>query len=120
MTAEETADVLGESVHIIRHDLRYAHAWLRRKLSQPTPPSSATTDFLLGLTRLPGWDRLPVNPSAARFPGFPPHFTATSSWNQLCVKPVFVLMNPISPAEALPPDRRAWPSMPETCWPGRP
>src|SRR6185369_11718202 len=35
MTAEETADVIGESVHIVRHDLRYAHAWLRRKLARP-------------------------------------------------------------------------------------
>ena len=33
MTAEETADVLGQSVHIVRHDLRLAQAWLRRKLS---------------------------------------------------------------------------------------
>jgi hypothetical protein len=35
MTAEETAVVLGESVHVVRHDLRYAHAWLRRKLARP-------------------------------------------------------------------------------------
>jgi RNA polymerase sigma factor (TIGR02999 family) len=33
MTAEETAEVRGESVHIVRHDLRLAEAWLRRKLS---------------------------------------------------------------------------------------
>lgn len=33
MTAEETAEVLGESVHVVRHDLRYAQAWLRRRLS---------------------------------------------------------------------------------------
>jgi len=33
MTAEETAEVLGRSVHIIRHDLRLAQAWLRRKLT---------------------------------------------------------------------------------------
>lgn len=32
MTAEETADVLGQSVHIVRHDLRLAQACLRRKL----------------------------------------------------------------------------------------
>jgi len=32
MTAEETAEALKESVHVVRHDLRYAHAWLRRKL----------------------------------------------------------------------------------------
>ena len=36
MTAEETADVLGESVHIVRHDLRFAHAWLRRRLARNT------------------------------------------------------------------------------------
>ncbi len=33
MTAEETAEVLGQSVNIVRHDLRLAQAWLRRKLS---------------------------------------------------------------------------------------
>jgi RNA polymerase sigma factor (TIGR02999 family) len=33
MTAEETAEALGESVHVIRHDLRLAQAWMRRKLS---------------------------------------------------------------------------------------
>lgn len=33
MTAEETAEALGRSVHIVRHDLRLAQAWLRRKLS---------------------------------------------------------------------------------------
>jgi RNA polymerase sigma factor (TIGR02999 family) len=34
MTAEETAAALGMSVHVVRHDLRFAQAWLRRKLSQ--------------------------------------------------------------------------------------
>jgi RNA polymerase sigma factor (TIGR02999 family) len=34
MTAEESADALGLSVHVVRHDLRFAQAWLRRKLSQ--------------------------------------------------------------------------------------
>lgn len=33
MTAEESAEALGMSVHVVRHDLRFAHAWLRRKLS---------------------------------------------------------------------------------------
>jgi len=33
MTAEETAEVVGRSVHVVRHDLRLAHAWLRRKLA---------------------------------------------------------------------------------------
>ena len=32
MSAEETATVLDKSVHIVRHDLRLAQAWLRRKL----------------------------------------------------------------------------------------
>ncbi|MGH9581964.1 MAG: ECF-type sigma factor [Bryobacteraceae bacterium] len=32
MTAEETADALGQSVHVVRHDLRLAQACLRRKL----------------------------------------------------------------------------------------
>lgn len=34
MTAEETAEVLGVSVHVVRHDIRLAQAWLRRKLTQ--------------------------------------------------------------------------------------
>ena len=33
MTAEETAEALGLSVHVVRHDLRFAQAWLRRKLN---------------------------------------------------------------------------------------
>jgi RNA polymerase sigma factor (TIGR02999 family) len=34
MTAEETAEALGLSVHVVRHDLRFAQAWLRRKLKE--------------------------------------------------------------------------------------
>jgi hypothetical protein len=34
MTAEETSEALGQSVHMVRHDLRLAQAWLRRKLSR--------------------------------------------------------------------------------------
>jgi RNA polymerase sigma factor (TIGR02999 family) len=34
MTAEESAEALGMSVHVVRHDLRYAQAWLRRKLAK--------------------------------------------------------------------------------------
>jgi len=33
MTAEETAEALGLSVHVVRHELRLAQAWLRRKVS---------------------------------------------------------------------------------------
>jgi RNA polymerase sigma factor (TIGR02999 family) len=33
MTAEETASAVGRSVHMVQHDLRYAHAWLRRRLT---------------------------------------------------------------------------------------
>lgn len=33
MTAEESAAALGLSVHVVRHDLRLAQAWLRRKMS---------------------------------------------------------------------------------------
>lgn len=32
MTAEESAEALGMSVHMARHDLRFAQAWLRRRL----------------------------------------------------------------------------------------
>lgn len=34
MTAEETAEVRAESVHVVRHDLRYAQARLRRIMSR--------------------------------------------------------------------------------------
>jgi len=34
MTAEDTANALGISVHVVRHDLRFAQAWLRRKLTR--------------------------------------------------------------------------------------
>jgi RNA polymerase sigma factor (TIGR02999 family) len=33
MTAEETAEAMGISVHVVRHDLRFAQAWLRRRLA---------------------------------------------------------------------------------------
>ena len=33
MTADETAEVVGRSVHAVRHELRIAHAWLRRELA---------------------------------------------------------------------------------------
>jgi RNA polymerase sigma factor (TIGR02999 family) len=33
MTAEESAEALGKSVHVVRHDLRLAQAWLRRKMA---------------------------------------------------------------------------------------
>ncbi len=39
LTAEEIALVVPQSVHVVRHDLRAARAWLRRELSsQPAPP----------------------------------------------------------------------------------
>jgi len=34
LTAEETADALEISVHVVRHDLRFAQAWLRERLSR--------------------------------------------------------------------------------------
>jgi DNA-directed RNA polymerase specialized sigma24 family protein len=36
MTAEETAVALGESAHVVRHNLRYAMACLRRDLANPS------------------------------------------------------------------------------------
>jgi RNA polymerase sigma factor (TIGR02999 family) len=33
LTAEEAAEVSGRSVHSVRHDLRFAQAWLRRTLA---------------------------------------------------------------------------------------
>jgi len=37
MTAEETAEAMGMSVHVVRHDQRLAQAWLRRRLSARSP-----------------------------------------------------------------------------------
>jgi RNA polymerase sigma factor (TIGR02999 family) len=34
MTADETAAVVGRSVHVVQHELRFAHAWLRRRLAR--------------------------------------------------------------------------------------
>lgn len=33
LTAEEIAVAVGRSVHVVRHELRFAQAWLRRELS---------------------------------------------------------------------------------------
>lgn len=33
MTAAEIAEIEGETIHVVRHNLRYAQAWLRRDLS---------------------------------------------------------------------------------------
>jgi RNA polymerase sigma factor (TIGR02999 family) len=37
LTAEEAAEVTGRSVHSVRHDLRFAQAWLRRALAGEPP-----------------------------------------------------------------------------------
>jgi len=37
MTAEEIAEVRGQSVHAVRHNLRYAQAWLRQQLGLRAP-----------------------------------------------------------------------------------
>lgn len=37
MTAEEIAEALPRSVHMVRQDLRFAQAWLRRYLAQAPP-----------------------------------------------------------------------------------
>jgi RNA polymerase sigma factor (TIGR02999 family) len=39
MTAEETAEARSESVHVVRHDLRYAQARLRRIISRSARPA---------------------------------------------------------------------------------
>lgn len=36
MTAEETAAALGRSIHTVQHDLRFGHAWLRRRMARST------------------------------------------------------------------------------------
>jgi DNA-directed RNA polymerase specialized sigma24 family protein len=33
MTAEEVALAVGRSAHVVRHELRFARAWLRRTLA---------------------------------------------------------------------------------------
>ena len=33
MTAEEIAEAVGRTPHVVRHQLRYAQAWLRRELA---------------------------------------------------------------------------------------
>jgi RNA polymerase sigma factor (TIGR02999 family) len=43
LTAEEAAEVTGRSVHSVRHDLRFAQAWLRRALSGERAPSSRSS-----------------------------------------------------------------------------
>ncbi len=40
MTAEETAEALGDSVHVVRHGIRYALATLRRALDTSGPYSA--------------------------------------------------------------------------------
>jgi RNA polymerase sigma-70 factor (ECF subfamily) len=37
MTAEDAAEALNDSVHVVRHDLRYAQARLRHFLDSPAP-----------------------------------------------------------------------------------
>jgi RNA polymerase sigma factor (TIGR02999 family) len=37
MTAQEIADAVGCSIHIVRHDLRLAQAWMRRRITRGTP-----------------------------------------------------------------------------------
>ena len=40
MTAEEAAAACGRSVHVVRHDLRLARAWLRRELARSSAADS--------------------------------------------------------------------------------
>ena len=34
LTPKEIAEALGQSIHVVRHDLRFAQAWLRREFSR--------------------------------------------------------------------------------------
>jgi DNA-directed RNA polymerase specialized sigma24 family protein len=43
LTADETAEVTGRTVHSVRHDLRFAYAWLRRRLAGETQISSSVS-----------------------------------------------------------------------------
>jgi RNA polymerase sigma factor (TIGR02999 family) len=40
LTADEIAGATGRSVHAVRHDLRYAQAWLRMQLGTRSPEAS--------------------------------------------------------------------------------
>lgn len=44
LTAEEAAEVTGRSVHSVRHDLRFAQAWLRRALAGEQTLWAGTSD----------------------------------------------------------------------------
>ena len=41
LTAEETAEVVGLSVHVVRHELRFARAWLHRYVAGNGPAQLA-------------------------------------------------------------------------------
>jgi RNA polymerase sigma factor (TIGR02999 family) len=41
MTAEEIAEAAGRSVHVVRHEIRFAQAWLKRELTRAGKPASA-------------------------------------------------------------------------------
>ena len=41
MTAEETSAAVGRSVHIVRHEIRFAQAWLRRELAGEASPEAS-------------------------------------------------------------------------------
>jgi RNA polymerase sigma-70 factor (ECF subfamily) len=47
MTAEEVAETARRSVHVIRHEIRLARAWLRRELDR-LPPDSNPPDSKTG------------------------------------------------------------------------
>jgi RNA polymerase sigma-70 factor (ECF subfamily) len=44
MTAEEIAEALGRSVHMVRQEIRLAQAWLRRELAKPVGSHPSSSD----------------------------------------------------------------------------
>ena len=43
LTAEETAEVIGLSVHVVRHEMRFARAWLHRYVAEQRTGGDAST-----------------------------------------------------------------------------
>ena len=52
MTAEESAEAMGQSVHVVRHEIRLAHAWLRRELAPRLQPARARVGAVILVSSL--------------------------------------------------------------------
>jgi RNA polymerase sigma factor (TIGR02999 family) len=57
MTAEESAEALGISAHVVRHQLRFAHAWLQGRLRVCNETASASEHSMCRLSFREGRNR---------------------------------------------------------------